>query len=132
MKRTFFHAFLSVWLLLSSGAVLAQAETFGAVRNALRSASSRELSQYFGPTVNISFDGDRQSYSATQAEFVLKDFFAKTAPATFDIVHQGASQGGIPYAIGKYNGKSGPYRVFIKMKSVNGALRIDNMDFTKE
>jgi Domain of unknown function (DUF4783) len=132
MKRSFFLAFLSVWLLLTSGVAQAQGETFGAVRNALRTASSRELSQYFGTTVDIGFDGDRQSYSATQAEFVMKDFFAKTAPATFDIVHQGASQGGIPYAIGKYNGKSGPYRVFVKMKSVNGALRVDTMEFTKE
>lgn len=132
MKRTFFYIFLLLCLLLVSGVVLAQGETFGGVRNALRSASSKELSQYFGGNVDISFDGDRQSYSATQAEFVMKDFFAKTAPVTFDIVHQGASQGGIPYAIGKYNGKSGPYRVFVKMKNVNGALRIDTMDFTKE
>lgn len=132
MKRIFFPAFLLVWLLLSSVAVQAQGEAFGAVRNALRNASSRELSQYFGATVGVSFDGDRQNYSATQAEFVMKDFFAKTAPSSFEIVHQGASQGGIPYAIGKYNGKSGSYRVFIKMKSANGALRIDTMDFTKE
>lgn len=132
MKRSFFHAFLFVWLLLTCGVAQAQGETFGAVRNALRTASSSELSQYFDTTIDMSFDGDRQSYSATQAEFVMKDFFAKTAPATFDIKHQGASQGGIPYAIGTYTGKSGSYRVFVKMKSVNGALRIDNMQFTKE
>ena len=132
MKRIFSQALLLVWLLLTSVAAHAQGEPFGAVRSALRNASSRELSQYFGATVDISFDGDRQSYSATQAEFVMKDFFAKTAPVTFDIMHQGSSQGGIPYAIGKYNGKTGSYRVFVKMKSTNGALRIDTMDFTKE
>lgn len=132
MKRIFFPAFLLLWLLLSSVVVQAQGEAFGAVRSALRNASSRELSQYFGATVGLSFDDNRQNYSATQAEFVMKDFFAKTAPSSFEIVHQGASQSGVPYAIGKYNSKSGPYRVFIKMKNSNGALRIDTMDFTKE
>ena len=132
MKRTFFLAFTLVWGLLLSMGAMAQGEAFGPVRNAIRSSSSHDLAQFFAPTVELSFDGDKQSYSATQAEFVMKDFFAKTAPSTFEIVHQGASQGGIPYAIGKYNGKSGSYRVFIKMKNTNGALRIDTMDFTKE
>lgn len=133
MKRIFYQALVIVWLTLLSVASHAQGgDALGSVRGALRNASSRELSQYFSPTLEISFDGDRQSYSATQAEFVMKDFFAKTTPSTFEIVHQGASPGGIPYAIGKYNGKGGSYRVFVKMKNVGGTMRIDTMDFTKE
>ena len=132
MKRIFSRALVFVWLLFSAAAAQAQGDAFGSVSNALRNSSSRELSQYFGPTVEISIDGDRQSYSATQAEFVMKDFFSKTSPANFEIVHQGASPGGIPYAVGKYRSKAGSYRVFVKMKSTNGALRIDNMEFTKE
>jgi hypothetical protein len=132
MKRVFSQALVFVWLILSSVAAQAQGDTFSSVSSALRNASSRELSQYFGASVEISIDGDRQSYSPTQAEFVMKDFFAKTSPATFEIVHQGASPGGIPYAVGKYRSKTGAYRVFVKMKNSNGALRIDNMEFTKE
>jgi hypothetical protein len=132
MKRILSQALVFGWLILSSGAAQAQGDAFGSVSIALRNASSRELSQYFGATVEISIDGDRQSYSATQAEFVMKDFFSKTSPANFEIVHQGASPGGIPYAVGKYKGKGGSYRVFVKMKSANGTLRIDNMEFTKE
>lgn len=132
MKRIFSQVLVVIGLLLLSFGTQAQGEALGAVRNAIRSASSRELAQHFGSTVEISIDGDRQSYSATQAEFVMKDFFAKTVPASFEIVHQGASTGGVPYAIGKYSGKTGPYRVFVKMKSNNGTLRIDTIDFTKE
>lgn len=132
MKRIFSQVLVVIGLLLASLGTQAQGETLGAVRNAIRSASSRELSQYFGSTVEISIDGERQSYSATQAEFVMKDFFSKTAPASFEIVHQGASSSGVPYAIGKYSGKTGPYRVFVKMKNANGGLRIDTIDFTKE
>ncbi len=112
----------------------AQGEAFSAVRAAIRSGSSKAVAQYFGGTVELSFDGDKQSYSATQAEFVLKDFFAKNGPASFELVHQGAStSGGVQYAVGKFGAKSGNYRVFIKMKpAAGGALQIDTMDFTHE
>ncbi|GAA4018786.1 hypothetical protein GCM10022408_35790 [Hymenobacter fastidiosus] len=121
-----------VWLMLLSLTVSAQGEAFAPVRNAIRGGSSRELAQYFGSTVELSFDGDKQSYSATQAEFVMKDFFAKQAPASFDFVHYGGSNEGTPYAVGKYVSKSGAYRMFVKMKSAKGALVVDTIDFTKE
>ena len=133
MKTSFFRVVVLVglWLLTVVGAY-AQGEAFGSVRGAVRSGSSRGVAQYFGSAVELGFDGDKQSYSATQAEFVLKDFFAKNAPTSFDFIHQGSSNEGIQYAIGKYVGKSGTYRVFVKMKPAQGKLLIDTIDFTKE
>ncbi|GAB2944538.1 hypothetical protein GCM10027048_06700 [Hymenobacter coalescens] len=132
MKRLFIRALTVLCLALLAPTVHAQNDTFGAVRSAIQNGSSRAVSQYFGGTVEIGFDGEKQSYSATQAEFVLKDFFAKNSPATFELVHQGSSNEGIRYAIGKYAGKSGSYRVFIKMKGGQGATQIDTIDFTHE
>ncbi|GAA3938634.1 DUF4783 domain-containing protein [Hymenobacter algoricola] len=132
MKRTLLHAVAIVWLVLLSVTVNAQGEGFAPVRNAIRGGSSKELAQHFGSTVELSFDGDKQSYSATQAEFVMKDFFAKNSPAGFDFVHYGGSNEGTPYAVGKYVSKSGAYRMFVKMKSAQGNLVIDTIDFTKE
>ncbi len=132
MKRTFFLTFaLLCGLLLSVGA-LAQGEAFGPVRSAIRNSSSRELAQFFAPNVELSFDGDKQSYSATQAEFVMKDFFAKHSPASFDFIHYGGSNDGTPYAVGKYTGKDGAYRMFVKMKQAGGGPKIATIDFTKE
>ncbi|GAB3299137.1 DUF4783 domain-containing protein [Hymenobacter tenuis] len=132
MKRNFFLAFALVWGLLLSMGALAQGEAFVPVRNAIRSSSSRDLAQLFAPSVELSFDGDKQSYSATQAEFVMKDFFAKHSPATFDFIHYGGSNEGTPYAVGKYAGKDGAYRMFVKMKSAGGSMKIATIDFTKE
>jgi hypothetical protein len=132
MKRNLFHVFTLLSLLLFSVTVQAQGEAFTPVRNAIRSGSSKDLAQHFGSTVELSFDGDKQSYSATQAEFVMKDFFGKNAPAGFDFVHYGGSNEGTPYAVGKYVSKSGAYRMFVKMKSAQGNLVIDTIDFTKE
>ncbi|MBC6991869.1 MULTISPECIES: DUF4783 domain-containing protein [Hymenobacter] len=132
MKRNLYRALVITCLALLSIAGYAQGEAFGPVRDAIRTGSSHELAQFFSATVELGFDGDKQSYSPTQAEFVMKDFFAKNAPNGFEYIHQGASNGGIPYAIGKYNGKSGSYRVFVKMKSESGTFKIDNIEFTKE
>ena len=104
----------------------------GAVRSALRNGSSRELSQYFAPIVEIGFGGDRQGYNSTQAELVMKDFFSKNSPSTFEFIHQGQSGEGIQYAIGRYTGRSGSFRVYVKLKPSRGAPLLDTLDFTKE
>jgi hypothetical protein len=132
MKRNLFLAFALVWGLLLSVGALAQGEAFSPIRNAIRESSSRELAGFFAPTVELSFDNEKQSYSATQAEFVMKDFFSKNSPASFDFIHYGGSNEGTPYAVGKYAGKNGAYRMFVKMKSVGGALKIGTIDFSKE
>lgn len=133
MKRNFFLAFALVWGLLLSIGAMGQGEAFVPVRNAIRSSSSRDLAQFFSPTVELSFDdGDKQSYSATQAEFVMRDFFAKHSPASFDFIHYGGSNEGTPYAVGKYAGKDGVYRMFVKMKQTGGSLKIATIAFTKE
>jgi hypothetical protein len=134
MKRYFFRALFLGWLyLLFAGTAHAQSDNMSAVRSALRNGSARELAQYLAPTVEVGFDGDKQSYSATQAEFVMKDFFAKTSPSTFEFIHQGASGGHIQYAVGRYSGRSGTYRVFVKLTPPSrGTPMIDTLDFTKE
>ena len=133
MKRYFFRTLFIGWLFLfGSAAAYAQSDNLAAVRSALRTGSSRELSQYLAPTVEVGFEGDRQGYNAAQAELVMKDFFSKNAPSTFEFIHQGQSSEGIQYAIGRYAGRSGTYRVFVKLKPSRGAPVIDTLEFTKE
>lgn len=132
MKRlTSFASVLILGLLLAVGA-MAQADSFGPVRSAIRNSNARELAQLFAPSVELSFDGDKQTYSATQAEFVMKDFFSKQVPASFEFIHYGGSNEGTPYAVGRYTGKEGAYRMFVKMKTAGGGLKIATIDFTKE
>ena len=131
MKSTFLQTLAIAWLMLLSLAVQAQGEAFGPVGGAIRGGSSKDLAQYFGSSVELGFDGDKQSYSATQAEFVMKDFFAKNPPASFVFNHYVNGNEGTRLAVGKYSGKSGTYEVYVKMKSDRGTLVIDAIDFTK-
>jgi len=131
MKPTLLQTLAIAWLMLLSVVVQAQGEAFGPLGGAIRSGSSKDLAQYFSSSVELGFDGDKQSYSATQAEFVMKDFFAKNPPAAFDFIHYVNGAEGAKLAVGKYNGKNGAYRVFVKVKPDHGTLVIDAIDFTK-
>ena len=119
----------NVWLVAP---VKAQTEVISSANAALRIGSSKELARYFNNMVELGFDGNKQSYSQTQAEFVLRDFFARNQPAGFEIIHQGSSKEGLRYAIGKYSYKGGSYRVYMLVKQFRGAYLIDTIDFTKE
>ena len=134
MKRFLIRTLLFAWFgLLAAGTSYAQtSDNLKPVGSALRSGSSRELAQFLAPTVEVGFNGDKQSYSATQAELVIRDFFTKSAPSNFEFVHKGASPEGIQYAMGRYTSRGGVYTVFIKLKPGKGAPVIDTLDFTKE
>ncbi|GAC1600466.1 MAG: hypothetical protein NVS3B25_28010 [Hymenobacter sp.] len=133
MKRYLVKTLVFGWLFLfGAGMAHAQADNLSAVRTALRNGSSHELAQYLAPTVEVGFDGDKQGYNATQAEIVIKNFFAKNTPSGFEFIHQGESKEGIQYAIGRYTGPNGTYRVFVKLKPSRGTPVIDTLDFTKE
>lgn len=134
MRIFFTRIVLCGWLLsaLIIGAYAQGSDQLGVVRSAIANSSSHELAQYLAPSVEFGFDGDVQNYSATQTELVMKNFFAKNAPGKFEIVHQGSSTEGIPYASGRYTGRGGTYQVFIKLKANRPTPTIDKIDFTKE
>jgi len=111
---------------------LGQSEVINNAKTALKSGSSKELSRYCNKMVELNFDGEKSSYSKTQAEFVLRDFFKKHPPTDFEYIHQGASKEGLKYAIGKYTYSNGSFRVYMLVKQFNGNYLIDTLDFSKE
>ena len=134
MKKVllFFGLLLALDCAVLEKPAKAQTEVLQSSNAALRIGSAKELARYFNSMVELGFDGNKSSYSQTQAEFVLKDFFSKNAPVNFEIIHQGASKEGVRYAIGKYSHKGGSYRVYMLIKQVRGQYVIDTIDFTRE
>ena len=101
-------------------------------KTAIKSGSSKELSSYCNKVVELNFDGDKSTYSKTQAEFVLRDFFKKYPPTNYEYIHQGASREGLRYTIGKYSYDTGSFRVYMLIKEFNDDFLIDTLDFSKE
>jgi hypothetical protein len=119
-------------LALQSFGVRAQTDVIGQVKETIKAGSAKELSKYLYQTVDVTIEGNLQSYSKAQAEFVFRDFFKQNPPNEFSITHQGSSKGGQPYAIGQYKSGSNTYRVFMKIKSSNNQQLLHEISFSKE
>ena len=112
-----------------TGQAAAQGDLMGNVKSAVKAGSSKDLARNFGSMVEITLEnGDATSYSGTQAEFVMKNFFSKNPPVDFSYSHQGASDKGQKYAIGTYTSKNGTYTVLIRLKD----SKIQSMNFIKD
>jgi len=112
--------------------VFSQNDVIANVRMAIKTGSSKELSQYFGDVIVLNFDGEKSNYSKSQAEFVLKDFFRKYEPVDVEYIHQGDSKKGFKYIMGKYRAENGSFRIYILFKKSETTYYVDTMDFTRE
>ncbi|ELR69969.1 hypothetical protein C900_04492 [Fulvivirga imtechensis AK7] len=117
---------------LLANEAFSQGEIINDVKEAIKTGSSKEIAKFLNQNVDVTLDGNMQSYSKTQAEFVLKDFFKNNPPSSFTIVHQGASKGGLPYAIGQYMSKDDTYRVWLRIKNTGNKYLIHEISFIKE
>ncbi len=103
------------------------------IGTAIRNGSARELIKYCVERVEIEIDGQKSTYSKSQAEAVFKDFFSNNISRGFRYVHQGSSQAeGLRYAIGSYSVSDGSFRVYMLLKNNNSGFLIDTISFTRE
>ena len=137
MKKQKIIASLVILLIISgfsmkNRATNVQGDVLNEVQVAIKMGSSKELVKHLNSRIDLIIDGDQSTYSNTQAEFVLKDFFKKYPPSDFQYIHKGASKDGLQYAIGKYSHSGGTFRVVLRSKKFNDAYKIYNLDFTRE
>ncbi len=99
---------------------------------ALRTGSSKELSNFFNDVIELKIDGKKENYSRAQAEVVIRNFFVKYPAKNFVKIHNGSSPDGLLYVLGKYSHTQGTHRVYMLIKSNEGVYKIDTLDLTKE
>ncbi len=127
LKGIFTLALCAIWSIS-----YAQDELINATKVAIKAGNHKELGKLFNDMIDLGFDGEKGSYSKTQAEFVIKDFFSKYPATDFQYVHKGASKEGLTYTIGNYQSKGTAFRVLVYIKDVKGAFKIDYLDFSRE
>jgi hypothetical protein len=119
-------------LILITNLLWAQAEIFNPIRDAIKAGSAKEAVKYFNQSLDISLEGAINTYSKTQAEFVLRDFFKNHPPSEFNIVHTGSSKGGLQYALGDYKSNDGTYTVLIRVKQSGNTFLVTEISFVKK
>src|SRR5690554_4464757 len=98
----------------------------------IKDGSSKELGQYLDHTVTLNINNALGDYSKKQAEVILRDFFRKSPPQDFTVVHEGESAENIWYLIGNYTCNDDIFKVLIKGKKKNGDMSIYSLEFTKQ
>ena len=102
------------------------------VGNAIKTGNATTVSKYFNSTLDLIVPGNDGTYSKSQAELILKDFFLKNPLKSFTISHQGSSNDGSLYAIGNYITGSGSFRTYFLLKKINAGYLIQKLEFEKE
>ena len=84
---------------------------------AMRSGNVSQLSGYFDNSVDISMPDISDTYSKTQAELIIRDFFTTNRVQNFQVKHKGEN-GGSQFCIGILKTSNGDFRttLFMKMK----------------
>jgi len=126
---------LTGWILALTTIILVSYRSFDnmdVVVTAIRSGNVTQLSPFFDARVDITLPDKSDTYSKTQAEMVISDFFNTNVVQNFKITQQGES-GGTFYCAGILQTRSGNYRttLFFRQKGDKHFLqeiRFQNVD----
>ncbi len=130
MKKVLLIPFIT--LLFGFIAIAQTSNVVDEVSSAIKAANTREIAKHFSQTVELTLVDDENIYSKTQAEIVLREFFAKYPPTNFVIKHRGGSAEGSQYAIATYTTNKGSYRAYFYLKQTSGKLLLNELRFEKE
>ena len=100
----------------------------GEIISALKAGNAAQMAKYFDASVEITMPDKSNSYSKSQAELVLKEFFDNNGVRGFEVIHQGENAGS-QYCIGTLQTKNGSYRTTIFMKQKKDAQVLQEIRF---
>ncbi|MFZ9942274.1 MAG: DUF4783 domain-containing protein [Bacteroidia bacterium] len=130
LRRHFLHFCLPLTALLLS---MSMPDIFGDIANAIRSGEAKAISKFFGNSINLTIVNQEDLYSKAQAEQVLRDFFAKNTPRSFNIIHKGVSKEGAKFAIGSLTtAQGGNFRVYFYVRMTTAGESLQEIRFEKE
>ena len=122
--KHFFPLLLATFFLSAFAPVISIDE----VVNGMRTGNAAQIARYFDNTVEITMPEKGSSFSKSQAEIVLKDFFANNPVKSFEIIHKGENAGS-QYCIGTLITKNGSFRTTIFMKQKGNAQLLQELRF---
>lgn len=121
--KLFFTLLASV-LILSSFSI--QSEGIEVVVNALKAGNAQKVAVHFDNTIEITLPQKSNSYSKSQAEMILKDFFYINSVKDFVVIHKGENAGS-QYCIGTLVTKNANYRTTVFMKQKGSSQLIQEI-----
>ena len=120
--------------LITIGAILSSFTFFSSIEEvitAMKAGSSADIARFFDNTVEINTPDKSNSYSKSQAELVLRDFFSTNVVKSFTVNHKGENSGS-QFCIGTLITKNGTYRTTVFMKLKGDKQLLQAITFEKQ
>ena len=97
---------------------------------AIKKGDATQVSRFFDNTVEITLPEKSYSYSKSQAELVLRDFFLSNMVKDFEVIHKGENAGS-QFCIGTLYTKNGNYRTTLFLKQKGERQLLQELRFEK-
>jgi hypothetical protein len=97
-----------------------------------KTGSSKSLAKYFGAGIEFNMNGKTAAYSPKQAEIVMREFFKKNPPLSFEIVSKGGITDQVSYFLANYQSSKHNYHILIKGINEQQSIRIFSLDIIKK
>ena len=130
MKKVIFlfmFTILAVWVKVE-----AQEDPFDPIIKAMQGSDARSLSSSFNVTVELLLPDNESTYSASQGEMIMKDFFKKYPPDSFTVAQKGTIDTASRFAICDYVTSNRQYQVCINLRKENDHFLIQKIKFEEK
>ncbi|MCD4745081.1 MAG: DUF4783 domain-containing protein [Bacteroidales bacterium] len=102
------------------------------ISTAIRNGNAKDLAKYFDSAIDLDIPGSEGTYSKSQAEIILKDFFDKYPPKSYKVNHEGSSKDGSQYSIGTYTSLKKSFKTYYLVKKKSDKLLIQHLQFEED
>lgn len=103
------------------------------VTKAIKNTNADDLAEFFFSTIDLEVGDTDGSFSKSQANIIVRDFFTKNQKKSFQVKHKGSSDDGSKYIIGAYiTQENKEFRVYILLKKTENQLLINQLQFEKD
>ena len=121
MKRYQYSFLLLFVFIISTGSIFFMESSIKSeVKDAFIKGKASLLSPFLNEMVNMCYECVEGTYSRSQAESILSDFFAKNPPKAFEINQEGITKDNSEFVIATYTAIYGcKYRIYYLIKKDN-------------
>ena len=124
MKNVLTYCIVTLLFFLSS--FISVDEVVSAIKN----GNATQLSKFFDNTIEIMVSDKTNTYSKSQAELVIKDFFENNEVKDFEVLHKGENVAAL-FIVGRLQTKNGEYKTTIYLKQKGDKQLLQELRFEK-
>ena len=103
--------------------------TMDDVTGAMRAGNVGQLAQYLDTHVDIALPEKSDTYSKSQAEMIIRDFFTTNGVKNFLVKNKGVGTGGSEFCVGVLQTRNGDYRTTLFMKQKGDRQLLQELRF---